>query len=108
MGRLSACDLLKERQRWGGSRPAIQPRLCSLEQRRPPGKGRVLSDLHKVPCGLGVALSECIWYSLGSICGDALEFEKDRSGCILEDGQSGGKETSERGLVQVSSNVGLH
>lgn len=88
-----------------------------------------------MPRGLGVALSECIWYSLGSICEDALEFEqdpegngelmkdlkgrpatkirsvfeKDHSGCILEDGNSGGgkkKKTSERGLVQMSSHVG--
>lgn len=32
--------------------------------------------------------------------------KKDHSGCILEDGNSGGKETSERGLVQVRNNGG--
>lgn len=120
--RLSACDLLKERQRWGGSRAVIQPRPCPLEQRKPPGKEVVLSDLRKVPRGLGVALSECIWYSLGSICEDALEFEqdpggngelmkdlkgrpatkirsvfeKDHSGYILEDGNSGGKKKKKK------------
>lgn len=91
-------------------------------------KERPLYDFHKVLRGLRVAMLECIWYSWESICEDTLEFEqvlkvmgnlksrpltkirsvlkKDPSGCILEDGNSGGKETSERGLVQVRNNGG--
>lgn len=40
-GRQSDCMLgrLEEGQRWSGSRAAVQPRLCSLEQLHPPGEG---------------------------------------------------------------------
>lgn len=38
-------------------------------------------------------------------------FQRDHSACLLEggfkDGKSGGKDTSERGLVQMRSNAGL-
>lgn len=43
-------------------------------------KERPLYDFHKVLRGLRVAMLECIWYSLESICEDTLEFEQDPKG----------------------------
>lgn len=91
-------------------------------------KERPLYDFHKVLRGLRVAMLDgfgTLWRAyvrtllslnrilkvMGNLKGRPLTkirsvLKKDHSGCILEDGNSGGKETSERGLVQVRNNGG--